>query len=105
MSRVSSQIREIIKADGWTIGEISRGTGIAKERISRFLNGLRGLDHVAFDALLTFLGLVVVRGPDYRKRGRKGRSIGGLTALNRTEGQANDAETTRKRRGRDSSKS
>jgi transcriptional regulator with XRE-family HTH domain len=62
---VSEQIREIVISDGWTISRIARGTRIAKERISRFLNGRRGLEHRAFDELLTYLGLEVRRGPNY----------------------------------------
>ncbi len=63
-SRVTDQLRRLIKESGVTCYVIAQQTGVSNATLSKFLSGERGLSSKALDAIGEYLGWRVTQtGP------------------------------------------
>ncbi len=60
MSKPSDTLRQAMKADGRSLNQLAKESGVDVATLSRFGNSIRGLSQPASDALAMILGL------DYR---------------------------------------
>jgi plasmid maintenance system antidote protein VapI len=65
---LSEQLRQAIRDDGRTLGQLARATGVDTPRLSRFVRGQRRLTLPAVDAVAAALGLRLVK-PSRRPKG------------------------------------
>ena len=77
---LSDQIREIIRASGWSQVALCQHTGISQPTMSRFLDGRIGLSMAKLDRLAELLDLTIAVGPnaapvcpDRRRKEHKGK--------------------------------
>ena len=57
MSKPSDTLRQAMQADGRSLNQLARETGVDVATLSRFGNSIRGLSQPASDALAMILGL------------------------------------------------
>jgi transcriptional regulator with XRE-family HTH domain len=63
--KMTDELRRIVAESGYSLGEVSRQTGIHVSQLSRFASGERFVSSRGLDALADFLGLRIVKS---RKR-------------------------------------
>ncbi len=68
--KLTDQLRQAVADSGRTLGEFSRGTGIDKTALSRFVNGERGVSMESLDAIGDYLDLRLVGGKPRMKKGK-----------------------------------
>ena len=73
----SDELRQRVRDSELSLGQLSEATGVAKETLSRFARGLRGMSLPSLDAVIAVLELRIVGPEDRRKqRGRPKRPRG-----------------------------
>ena len=70
---VSEQLRAAILSADVTRYRIAEDTGVSEAVLSRFVNGMRGLDGSSIDKLAAYLDLELVPRSRKRKAADKGR--------------------------------
>ena len=71
---VTESLKAAMLAAPMTQGRIAAATGISRAALSRFANGIRGLDGSTINILAAFLGLSLV--PDGKAKPRRAKRPG-----------------------------
>jgi transcriptional regulator with XRE-family HTH domain len=64
------QVRQAVKDSGLSLSELARRSGVDVSRISRFVEGHRGLTFAAAARVCEALGLVLTKKPGAKKKGK-----------------------------------
>jgi hypothetical protein len=70
MATVTDELRRMVEGCGQTRYAISKATGVPASVLSRFVASGRGLRSENIDRLCDYLGLVLVRKSDLKRKGR-----------------------------------